>query len=146
MASHVASTHLVQLAGDITQGLVGFFPFHISIHHHYPPLQIQDTLIVPLLVLQRRRFIQHHFLITWSFLLHDSRLLALQFSAFYQASYCAGSVLLHSLCYAKFYAIFEGSLRSYCLHVQKESNQYKTHRQEQHMYVSVGTSLHRRKN
>lgn len=90
---HIPNTHLVHLAGDITEGLVCFFSFHISIHYHCPPLQIQDTLIVPLLVLQRR-YTWHHFSTTQSFLLLNSVLLPLQFSTFYQGTYCASSVLL----------------------------------------------------
>lgn len=135
----IPSTHLVHLAGDITEGLVCFFSFHISIHHHCPPLQIQDTLIVPLLVLQRR-YTWHHFSTTRSFLLHDSALLPLQFSTFEQATYCASSVFLSFPSLCELYAIFKGSLCCHCLHVSKV-NQQKTKHLEGSTCMSVWGEL-----
>lgn len=136
---HILSTHLVHLAGDITEGLVCFFSFHISIHHHCSPLQIQDTLIVLLLVLQRR-YTGHHFSTIWSFLLHNSVLPPLQFSIFYQATYCANSVLLSFPSLCQLYAIFKGSLYCHCLHVWKV-NQHKTKHLEGSTLMSVWGEL-----
>lgn len=117
------STHLVHLASDITEGLVCFFSFHISFHHHCPPLQIQDTLIVPLLVLKEET---HGTISQWHRALGcASVFLPFQFSTFPQAS----SMLLSFPSLCQLYAVFKGSLCCDCLHVWK-ANQHKTPRRE----------------